>query len=83
MGDVVGAYKSLTTVEYVRGVKTMGWQAFHGRLWQRNYYEHVIRNETSLGRIREYIINNPRQWDLDEENPSSWLAGAQDHPGSA
>ena len=33
LGDVVGAYESLTTVEYVRGVKPMGWQAFPGRLW--------------------------------------------------
>jgi len=38
-------------------------------LWQRNYYEHIIRNEESLNRIREYIVNNPIQWDLDRENP--------------
>ncbi len=36
--------------------------------WQRSFYEHVIRNETSLHRIREYIINNPKQWDIDIEN---------------
>ena len=71
LGDVVGAYKSLTTLGYVRGVKTMGWQAFPGRLWQRNYFEHVIRDETSLGRIREYIANNPQHWELDRENPQS------------
>ncbi|HJN85599.1 MAG: transposase [Dehalococcoidia bacterium] len=71
LGDVVGAYKSLTTLGYVRGVKTRGWQAFPGRLWQRNYFEHVIRDETSLGRIREYIVNNPQHWELDRENPQS------------
>jgi putative transposase len=38
-------------------------------LWQRNYYEHIIRNETDLHRIRTYIANNPLQWALDEENP--------------
>ncbi len=36
--------------------------------WQRSFYEHVIRNEISLGRIREYIRNNPVLWDVDIEN---------------
>ena len=40
------------------------------KLWQRNYYEHVIRNENGLNRIREYIVNNPLQWELDPENPN-------------
>jgi len=39
--------------------------------WQRSFYDHVIRNETELFRIRAYIQNNPLQWDLDRENPSS------------
>jgi REP element-mobilizing transposase RayT len=38
-------------------------------VWQRNYYEHIIRDEESLKRIREYIANNPMQWALDRENP--------------
>ncbi len=38
-------------------------------IWQRNYYEHIIRNDDSLHRIREYIVNNPAQWALDRENP--------------
>jgi len=38
-------------------------------LWQRNYYEHVVRDEDNLHRIREYIDLNPLQWDLDRENP--------------
>jgi REP element-mobilizing transposase RayT len=38
-------------------------------VWQRNYYEHVIRNDTDLRRIRAYIRNNPPQWTIDEENP--------------
>ncbi len=37
--------------------------------WQRNYYEHIIRNEKKLNKIREYIINNPLKWLLDRENP--------------
>ncbi len=39
------------------------------QVWQRNFYEHVIRDENSLNRIRKYIINNPLSWDLDRENP--------------
>jgi REP element-mobilizing transposase RayT len=40
-------------------------------IWQRNYYEHIIRNEKEMNKIREYIINNPLQWDLDKENPEN------------
>ncbi len=36
------------------------------QVWQRNFYEHIIRNETELHGIREYIQNNPAQWELDE-----------------
>jgi REP element-mobilizing transposase RayT len=42
---------------------------FGCRLWQRNYYEHIIRDEKELQQIREYIINNPIQWAFGEENP--------------
>jgi len=38
-------------------------------VWQRNYYEHIIRNEDDLNRIREYITVNPMRWQDDEENP--------------
>ena len=69
LGDVVGAYKSRVTVEYTRGVKTKGWPAFRRRLWQRNFYEHIIRNEASLSRIRQYILDNPARWTFDRENP--------------
>lgn len=41
------------------------------RFWQRNYHEHVIRNEKELKRIREYIQHNPLKWELDRENPKS------------
>jgi hypothetical protein len=37
-------------------------------VWQRNYYEHIIRNDESFHRIREYIANNPLQWEMDREN---------------
>ena len=69
LGDVIGAYKSLTTVEYVRGVKTMKWAPFHERLWHRNYYEHVVRHDKSLRDLQQYILDNPTQWAFDKENP--------------
>jgi len=39
--------------------------------WQRNYYEHIIRNDRSLERIRDYIINNPAKWDQDQNHPGN------------
>ena len=61
-------FKTMTTNEYVHGVKEHGWSAFQGSLWQRSFYEHVIRDDKSLNRIREYIVNNPQRWELDREN---------------
>ena len=69
LGSVIGAYKSLTTVEYTRGVGALSWPPFERRLWQRNYYEHIVRDNESLSHIRQYILDNPAQWDLDQENP--------------
>jgi len=67
VGNIIGAFKSRVTVEYIRGVKTSGWPPFRGRLWQRNYYEHIIRNERALNAIRQYIMENPRRWHMDRE----------------
>ena len=67
---IIQWFKTMTTNEYIRGVKTQGWPPFHGRLWQRDYYEHIVRCENELTRIREYIANNPLQWEMDRENPS-------------
>jgi len=69
LGDVVGAFKSLATIGYIDGVKANGWPEFRGRLWQRNYYEHIIRDETALNRVRRYVDDNPARWESDDENP--------------
>lgn len=63
---VVQWFKTMTTNEYIRGVKTLGWPPFNGKLWQRNYHEHIIRNEQSYQTISEYIINNPAKWAVDK-----------------
>jgi len=62
LGTIVGQFKSISTTEYTRNVKQSHWPPFHNKLWQRNYYEHVIRNDDELNTIREYIIQNPRRW---------------------
>ena len=62
--------------EIVRGFKTFSARRVNERAgksgvrWQRGYYEHVIRNEKALGRIRAYIANNPARWADDPENIS-------------
>ncbi len=68
LGDIVHRFKTMTTKRYVDDVKQSGWQSFPGRLWQRNYWEHVIRDDMELDRIREYIHNNPSQWESDRLN---------------
>ncbi len=78
LGAVVGAFKSITTQAYMDGVRQSGWPPFVGRLWQRNYYEHIIRSEKSLDRIREYVAGNPVRWAEDRENPAE-----VDNPTSA
>ncbi len=58
--------KLITTHAYIQGVKTFKWPEFRGRLWQRNYWEHVIRDEYELYFVREYIHDNPKSWALDQ-----------------
>jgi REP element-mobilizing transposase RayT len=53
-------------VEYIRGAKNIGWKPFDGKLWQRNYYENIIRNEQYYHRISKYIMNNPAKWSGDK-----------------
>jgi hypothetical protein len=72
---VVQWFKTMTTNAYIRGVKQLGWVRFDRRLWQRNYYERIIRDEDEWGAIRQYIINNPAKWEFDNENPNVVLGG--------
>ena len=47
-------------------------------VWQRNYHEHVIRNDDALNRIRQYILDNPLQWAFDRENPVATIKESED-----
>jgi putative transposase len=71
LGRIVQWLKTMTTNAYIQGVRHEQWDPFPGRLWQRNYYERVIRNQREWDAIREYIQNNPAQWELDAENPDA------------
>jgi len=69
LGDVIDWFKTMTTNAYIRGVNDHRWPPFTGRLWQRNYYERIIRNEAELDIARKYILENPQKWAEDGENP--------------
>lgn len=55
-------YAKLTTNEYIREVKNLGWPPFNGKLWRPNYWEHIIRTKKSYKNISEYIANNHKNW---------------------
>ena len=58
--DFMHRFKSLTTARYIHGVSERQWTRFDGKVWQREYYERIVRHdEAELRRIREYIKNNP------------------------
>ena len=70
LGAIVGAFKSASTkrINDIRATRGAG-------IWQRNYFEHVIRNEAEMERIREYISLNPAGWSVDANNPNRVVAG--------
>jgi REP element-mobilizing transposase RayT len=65
IGHIIAFFKYQTTKFINESKNTPG-----NKIWQRNFYDHVIRNDKSLDKIREYIINNPAAWDSDIENPN-------------
>lgn len=64
--SIIQWFKTMTTNEYIKGVKNREYPPFEKQIWQRNYFEHIIRNDKELHEIREYIVNNPAKWDLDK-----------------
>ena len=60
---VVGAFKSLSAIAVNRALAGAG-----KRLWQEDYYEHIIRDVAELEKIRDYIVHNPARWHDDSEN---------------
>ncbi len=62
---IVQWWKTMTTANYIRGVKRHGWQRFDKKLWQRNYWDGIIRDEVMLHETRKYIKYNPQKWSTD------------------
>ena len=67
LGAIVGGYKSSVT----RRIRRMR-PGFGTPVWQRGYYDRIVRDEDELNAIREYIADNPRLWGEDPNNPDTW-----------
>jgi REP element-mobilizing transposase RayT len=65
MGDVVGAFKSISTIAVNKFMSRPGARPLH-----ENFYEHIIRDTSELEIIRDYIVHNPQRWLEDPENPN-------------
>jgi REP element-mobilizing transposase RayT len=67
LSDIIRVLKSKVALEWLRHAKVELNQS--GQVWQRNYFERIIRDEHELNRVREYIASNPAKWAYDRENP--------------
>jgi REP element-mobilizing transposase RayT len=62
LAQAIGWFKTITTNAFIKGVKEQGWPKFPGRLWQRNYYERIIRTQEAYENITRYIRENPEKY---------------------
>ncbi len=70
LGSIIGSFKSRCVVENLNFIKKNKLNEI-GKIWQKNYYEHVIINDKELSEIRKYIRENPGKWLEDEENSNT------------
>ena len=73
LAEIIRAFKTFSA-RRINQIRNTGGVS----LWQRNYYEHVVRGENELNRIREYIANNLLQWEMDRENPLQMSDGLKE-----
>ncbi|MFI3142519.1 MAG: transposase [Clostridia bacterium] len=66
LSQIIGWFKTMTTNEYIRGVKNKLYKPFEVRFWQRGYHEHIISTQKSYEEIWRYIDENPLKWELDK-----------------
>jgi REP element-mobilizing transposase RayT len=83
--DVTGNDRRHALSEIVRAFKTFSTRKINAlrrtpgeAVWQRNYWEHIIRSEEKMNKIREYILANPAQWEADPENPGTGVRSRKD-----
>lgn len=67
IGYLVNSFKNTVNAAWRKGVIEAGWPRYQGKLWHRDYYERIVRNEAELEAIREYIIGNPARWQAKRE----------------
>ncbi len=65
---MIQSFKRHSTIKYIQMVKQNIIPPFNKRVWQRNYWEHIIRNEDEYNQISQYIIDNPVKWESDKLN---------------
>lgn len=65
LGEIMKWFKTQTTNEYIRGVKRGWYPAFDQHIWQRSYYDHIVRSRAEYRQIWQYIEENPLKWELD------------------
>ncbi len=73
LGEVVGAFKGLTTKLYRDGVVSQGWPRFQTYFWGDNYYEHIIRDELDMDAKRLYVERNPWRWEAKRRAGEDWF----------
>ncbi|MFK7779834.1 MAG: transposase [Candidatus Gracilibacteria bacterium] len=66
ISGIIQYFKSITTNNYIQNVYNNNRPSFNKKLWQRNFYEHIIRNEESYLKIIDYINTNPQKWNEDK-----------------
>ena len=64
--NIIWSFKSKTTNKYIKNVQNNNWEPFYKKLWQRNYYEHIIRDESGYLKISQYIRDNSKNWKTDK-----------------
>jgi hypothetical protein len=77
LSKVIKYFKSIMTIEvkkHMHGETSFSATKFskNNVLWQKSFYDHIIHNEQDLARIRQYILDNPLEWELDSLHPDNW-----------
>ena len=66
VSEIVQSFKRYSTIEYTKMVKDGILPPFEGRIWQRSFYDHIIRNQNDYNEIYKYIYENPMRWKFDK-----------------
>ncbi len=84
LSSIIGAYKSITSIKCLELFKKIKPNEKMGKLWQRNYYEHIIRSEFEYNKIAEYMFMNPEYWSDDNiENLPAGILGYNGRAGAS